>query len=271
MELTDTHTHTYFSHHGEGTVEEVVAAAEARGLTTVALTEHLPMPQRYNPDGTFAMDESEVSLYLDAIERAREAHPAIEVITGTEVDWRWGAEDYILERIEPFELLLGSVLKLSDESGDHWEFDHPGLIDGWEERGETTVWNQYLELWLQAVRSAVPFDIMTHPDLPKKLGFKPQFDTREYYAAMAEAAAQRGVMVEVNTSGLHKPVGEMYPAPALLKAFCDAGVLCTVSSDAHTPQDVGRDIELAHALMREVGYKAVTVPTRNGDRRQIAL
>jgi histidinol-phosphatase (PHP family) len=88
---------------------------------------------------------------------------------------------------------------------------------------------------------------------------------------MAEVAAGRGVMVEVNTSGRYAPIAEHYPGPALLKAFHDAGVACTVSSDAHTPGNVARDIEVAHNALRAAGYHHVTIPTRFGDRRTIAL
>jgi histidinol-phosphatase (PHP family) len=273
MEFTDTHTHTWFSGHGEGTVEEVVATAVARGLSTVALTEHLPLPLEVDLTGTFAMTNDQVVPYLEAISQARAAHPEIEIIGGFEVDWREGAEPYLLDLLNkyPYEVLLGSVHMLSDAEGNVWEFDHPAYIDGWYERGEEQVWQEYFRLWRDAVNSAVPFNVMTHPDLPKKLGFKPQFDTRELYAAMAEIAAARGVLIEVNTSVLRKPVGELYPAPALLRAFCEAGVGCTVSSDAHTPSDVGRDIDVAHAAMREAGYIHLTVPTRTGDRRLIPL
>jgi histidinol-phosphatase (PHP family) len=273
MELTDMHTHTWYSGHGDGTVEEVVSSAVARGLSAVALTEHLPLPTEVDPTGTFAMTDEQVALYLEDVAQARAAHPDIEVICGVEVDWREGAEPYLLERLKqaPYELILGSVHMLSDAEGNTWEFDHPDFIDGWEERGEEMVWREYFRLWRDAVTSAVPFAIMTHPDLPKKLGFKPRFDAREMYAAMAEVAASKDVLIEVNTSGLRKPVGELYPGPTLLKAFCDAGVGCTVSSDAHTPSDVGRDLELAYAAMRAAGYTQVTVPTRTGDRRGIPL
>ncbi|MDR0350527.1 MAG: histidinol-phosphatase HisJ family protein [Coriobacteriales bacterium] len=271
MERTDTHTQTWYSGHGIGTVEEVVAAAQAQGLSTVALTEHLPLPPELDPTGSFAMLEEQVAPYLSEIEQARDAHPSIEVICGIEVDWRDGAEPYILDRLAPYELILGSVHMLTDGQGAAWEFDHPDYIEGWTERGEEQVWADYLRLWCDAVRSAVPFDVMAHPDLPKKLGFKPRFDAREMYAAMAETAAARGLLVEVNTSGLRKPVGELYPGPALLAAFCAAGVGCTVSSDAHSPHDVGRDLEAAWAAMRAAGYAYVTVPTRAGDRRLIAL
>jgi histidinol-phosphatase (PHP family) len=271
MELTDVHTHTWFSGHGTGTVEEVVLAACERKITTLALTEHLPLPVEVDPDGTFAMKEEQVALYLEEVEASRARHPEIEVIRGIEVDWREGAEAYILERLGPYELVLGSVHMLTDAAGDAWEFDHPDYIDGWEERGEENVWREYFRLWKDAVLSAVPFMVMTHPDLPKKLGFKPKYDTREMYAAMAEVVAGKDLLVEVNTSGLYKPVGELYPAPALLRAFCDAGVGCTVSSDAHRPQDVGRALDKAHEAMRVAGYRYVTVPTRAGDRRQISL
>lgn len=271
MERIDCHTHTYLSNHGRGTVDEVVSAALSHGLTTLAFTEHLPLPDAFNPDGTFAMDADKVGLYLEAIESARQTHPQLEIISGIEIDWRMGAEDYILERIEPFELLLGSVHMLTDELGNCWPFDHPDFIEGWYERGEERVWQQYLDLWIQAVSSPVPFDIMTHPDLPKKLGFKPSFDVRELYRAMAEAAARHEVMIEVNTSGLRKAIGELYPAQDLLTAFFAAGVPCTIGSDAHSPDEVGRDLDLGFAAMRAAGYRVVTAPTRSGDRRTIAL
>jgi len=272
MELTDSHTHTWYSRHGIGTIDEVVEAALARGMTTVALTEHLPLPAEVD-DGTFAMEPALMGEYFALLDEARSKHPNIEVITGIEVDWRFGAEDYILEWINawPFELVIGSVHMLSYAAGDHWEFDHPLYADGWNDRGDEQVWQEYFVLWKQAIRSQVPFNIMAHPDLPKKLGHKPTFDTTEFYAEMASEAHKAGVMIELNTSGLHKTVGEVYPAPALLSAFHEANVPCTMSSDAHAPEDVGRSFDAGHAALRAAGYSHVTVPTRSGDRREIPL
>jgi histidinol-phosphatase (PHP family) len=62
------------------------------------------------------------------------------------------------------------------------------------------------------------------------------------------------VCVEVNTSGLRKPVGEMYPHPGLLRACHQAGVQTTFGSDAHAPLEVGADLTQAVELMRQVGY-----------------
>ncbi|MDR2035268.1 MAG: histidinol-phosphatase HisJ family protein [Coriobacteriales bacterium] len=273
MEKTDSHTHTWLSGHGDGTVIEVAQTAVSQGMTMVALTDHLPLPREVDPDGVFAMDPLNMDEYFYLLEEARLEYPSLEIIGGIEIDWRWGAEDYILSWVEryPFELLTGSVHMLTSEQGEPWEFDHPDYAKGWEERGEEAVWMDYLELWKQAITSKVPFDLMTHPDLPKKLNHKPPFDPTEYYHAMAELAAASGVMVEMNTSGLYKPVGELYPAPALLQAFYEAGVPCAISSDAHTPHHVGRNFEEGYAALRAAGYSHLTVPTRTGDRRQIPL
>ena len=275
MTCFDCHTHTYLSNHGVGTVAEVVAAAVARNMSLLALTEHLPLPSEGNFDSSFAMDADKIETYVEAVSQARLVYPEIEIICGIEIDWRVGAESYILEKLAsvstPFELRIGSVHMFTDAQGSYWAFDHPAHSDGWQKRGEEQVWQRYLELWLEALDSAVPFDIMAHPDLPKKLGFKPTFDVRDYYAAMAQAVAKRGVMIEVNTSGLRRPAEELYPAPALLAAFCAAGVACTIGSDAHTPHDVGRDFDKACEALREAGYKELTMPTRSGDRRLVPL
>ena len=63
-----------------------------------------------------------------------------------------------------------------------------------------------------------------------------------------------GVALEISTAGLRKPVGELYPDPALL-----AGRPITLGSDAHAPELVGEGFEHALELARSAGYETVTV------------
>ena len=60
-----------------------------------------------------------------------------------------------------------------------------------------------------------------------------------------EGIAESGIAVEVSTAGLRKPVGELYPARAFLEMVLDAGNPIALSSDAHTPEDLGRDYDQA--------------------------
>ncbi len=63
--------------------------------------------------------------------------------------------------------------------------------------------------------------------------------------------------MEVNTAGLHRPVREIYPAEPFLRLCRDYGVPIVISSDAHRPEEVGRDREAALALARRCGYSRV--------------
>ena len=90
----------------------------------------------------------------------------------------------------------------------------------------------------------------------KKFGHRPGRDLSEAYACLASRLAQTGACVEVNTAGLRKPVGEMYPHPDLLRACHAAGVPVTLGSDAHAPAEVAADLASATDLLRSVGYDA---------------
>lgn len=270
MELINTHCHSRYCGHGAGEVAAYADAAAAAGLTTLAFTEHFPLSDAFDPDGYLSVPAADLPAYLAAVEQARRDHPDMEIICGCELDYLAADEDRALSAADlaPFELILGSVHFV-----DAWPFDDPAQRSAWDEPGAPDrIWRRYAEVWCQAAADpAQPFHVMSHPDLAKKFGFYPSFDLAPLYEAMAEAAAAGGRMVEVNTSGSYYACAEMFPAPALLAAFCRAGVPCTVGSDAHDPANVARDIERGYALMAQAGYRCVTVPSRSGDRREIPL
>ena len=68
------------------------------------------------------------------------------------------------------------------------------------------------------------------------------------------AAAASGTAVEISSSGLYKPVGEIYPAPLLLQMFHDAAVPIVFASDAHEPSHCGRNVDQLVTAARNAGY-----------------
>jgi histidinol-phosphatase (PHP family) len=106
------------------------------------------------------------------------------------------------------------------------------------------------------------FDIMAHPDLVKHWGKErpwPEKDLRFYYDIAMEQIADSGIAVELSTAGLRKPVGEIYPSRAFLEMIVDAGNPIALSSDAHTPEQVGFEYEQAMELLSDVGVTEVAV------------
>jgi histidinol-phosphatase (PHP family) len=169
----------------------------------------------------------------------------------------------LLDRHE-WDYVIGSVHFLRDRA-----VDMQGTYDVWDlgERPEK-VWRRYFETIAESARSGM-YDVIAHPDLVKVWGSgrpDPEGDRRRYYEIAVEAFAETGVAVEVSTSGLRKPVGEIYPARQYLEMVVEAGCPIALSSDAHVPQDVGYGYDRALELLDEVGVRELCVFERRARR-----
>ena len=177
---------------------------------------------------------------------------------GIECDYVPCAEDRTASLLEAraFDYVVGSIHFIGDRAIDSDSFSV------WETAGDPDrVWSRYFETLAEAARSGL-FDILAHPDLVKVWGPAtpaPARDPRFYYEPAVEAIAESGAAVEVSTAGLRKPVGEIYPAPALAKMCVEAGIPFALSSDAHRPEDVGFAYDRAMALLGDLGVDEISV------------
>lgn len=248
--MIDYHTHTPLCRHATGTPREYVAAAVRAGLTEYGISDHAPMPDE--PFDDWRMDCAQLPDYFHWIEAARAAAPdGLTIRAGLECDWVPGVERWTeaLGNSHDWDYLIGSVHYL----GEKWDFDNPLWIPRWEKINVEEVWTDYWNAYAAMARSGL-FDILGHPDLVKKFGFRPEGDLKRFYEPVIEAVAASGSVLEINTAGWYKPCKEAYPAPEFLKLACEAGVPIVISSDAHAPEELGRDFDRARALAREAGY-----------------
>jgi histidinol-phosphatase (PHP family) len=250
-----------------GHIESYVDQARALGSEEVCFTEHLyrfvesaPVlgrfwerePMRHLADQTerFVDEDRTLSLgaYVDAVCAAKER--GLPVLLGLEVDFFPETIEAVLELIDPYpwDVLIGSIHWIGG-----WSLDHPEVVGEFMRRGVDAAYEQYFELETQLARSGT-VDVLAHVDLIKVFGHRPDVPPDHLYRPVVDAAATTGVAVELNTSGLFGLAGEIYPAPRLLELFHDAGVPITLASDAHTPDDVGRGLDVARDLARGVGY-----------------
>lgn len=238
-----------------GWIRRYVDRARARAIGEIAITEHVHRfreVRAWHPNAWWRDEATEdLAAHCAALRAAREA--GLPVLLGIEMDWIPGREDDIraLLAAHPFDIVLGSVHWLGDLAVDHP--DYPC----WDDLGADGTWARYLDELAAAAGSGL-FDVMAHPDLPKVFGTRmpPSLTARrdDVIAAIAES----GVAIECSSAGLRKPIRELYPDPAWLAAFRRAGVPVTLSSDAHRPEDVGRDYSTAVAALRGSGYETIT-------------
>ncbi|NLM55781.1 MAG: histidinol-phosphatase HisJ family protein [Firmicutes bacterium] len=252
------------------------AQAEARGLQEIAITEHAHRFKEFYPvyshliSGSDAYpymkqwitEDFKLSLadYFRLLEEARAA--GIPVRSGIEVDYFEGKEDYIRALLEdlPFDLVLGAVHVLGK-----WGFDFCSDC-GWSGRDTDEVYREYIAVLKNAVQAGL-FDCMAHLDVIKVFGHRPTRDCHDSWVALFEIMARQGLAMEISTAGLRKPVGEIYPAPALIAIAAQYGIPITIASDAHEPGDVGYKWEEAVALARNHGYKSITVYSQRQPRQ----
>ena len=190
--------------------------------------------------------------YVNAVLEAKSR--GLPVKLGLEVDYFPGIEVGIAELLEPYrwDFVLGSVHFVDGFPVDQ----QPGLS---QKLSPDEAWRRYF-VWLRNAARSGLFDVLAHPDLVKIFGVRANEEETHYLRIeTADGIEAAGVCVEVSAAGLHKPVGELYPDRELLAACHERGVPITLASDAHEPAHVGRDVDKATDLAREVGYETVTV------------
>jgi histidinol-phosphatase (PHP family) len=87
----------------------------------------------------------------------------------------------------------------------------------------------------------------------------PRRDRRFHYEVAMEGIAESDVAIEVSTAGLRKAAREIYPAPAFLAMCLEVGRPVALSSDAHTPNDLGYRYEEAVDLLGSLGVEEIAV------------
>ena len=241
--------HTPLCHHAVGEPIEYAARAVNLGLCEIGFSEHSPMPR--DDFDEWHMLLGDLDDYVEKVNRARRNHPQLRIRIALEVDYLPGHEDWIrdLAARHPWDYLIGAVHYVSDS----WDLDNPKKISHWKDRDPFEVWNAYFERLTMTAESGL-FDIIAHADLCKKFCFYPTQDCLPLFTRFLKAAKQKGVAMELNTSGLRKDCKEIYPSPQIVRLAAREGVPITFASDAHAPGEVGMNFGEAVELARSAGY-----------------
>jgi histidinol-phosphatase (PHP family) len=264
VHLPDYHTHTVRCGHASGHPGEYVEAALAKGLMAIGVADHIPLLPERVPE--LSMHACELGDYVAEVQGLKAGFPDF-VLLGIEADYRPHTVSELRSLLDshPFDYVIGSVHHLGT-----WGFDDPRQMEGYSEREIDDVWVEYFELVGDAAESGL-FTILGHLDLVKKFGYRPTRTLDVELDRLVDRVARAGVLVEINTAGLYRPVGEAYPTLDILRRLCEAGVAITFGSDAHQPREVGRDFDHAAGLAQAAGYTefASLVRRPEGGRAQV--
>jgi putative hydrolase len=222
--IADYHTHTVHSH-GKGTVDDNVKEALRRGLKTIGISDHSSAHALYGV--------RQVDKYLADISRAKDKYAGrIEVRAGIELNLT-GLDGSVDLPQGVFDTVIMGYHKSAwcRNLKTMWMFSTPGFSGRADE---------ITDAYIRAMRRN-RIDIIAHP------GYGVPIDIK----TLAKACADYGVLFEINNK--HAELGSDDLALA-----ASVGARFVVSSDAHSPEHVGR-VPAAFALAKKAGLGAAQI------------
>ncbi len=248
--IGDYHMHTPLCGHAVGLPAEYVEQAIKLGFKEIGFCDHAPLVSHSDPKITMSFEQ--LRFYHAMIEDVRKRYAKkIKVKIGIEADFIPGFEEKTeaILNAYAYDYVYGSVHFINS-----WGIDDPAENERWNTADINKVYREYFDLLRRCAQSGL-YDIMAHVDLVKKFCHFPTEDMTGEVKKTAEVFKASGVTIEINTSGLRKPVKEIYPSLAHLKIYCEGGVPLAFGSDAHAPTHVGKDFDKGIQLAKAAGYK----------------
>ena len=248
--IRDYHIHTNFSMDSNAEMAAVCETAISRGLSEIAFTDHADFGPDDTPHGFNSVK------YLAEIERCR-------VVYGDRLTIRAGVE---MGEPHIFAQEAAAVLDAGDFD---FVLGSAHYADGMQAAWHAAFFEQplcqaYEAYFRQVVGLAAEgdFDVLGHLDLVKRGAreFGKAYDGPEPYADMIRTAlrsiVERGKGIEINTSPLRRGQSEPCPTLEVLRWYRElGGEILTLGSDAHRPEDVASDFDVALEMARAAGFK----------------
>jgi histidinol-phosphatase (PHP family) len=246
--MFDYHLHTPYCRHASGSLDEYAARARERALEEICFTPHLPLPDfpRGGPD--LRMDLADLDGYVAAVHDLRARWPDLTILCGVEADYYEGYERYLDDVLSryPFDLVLLSVHFVRAWPGENWLFDFHFPV-----KSMVQVYSEYFAEIGKAVRTRL-FDCLAHLDVIKQPGHPVMQNNRDDIEEILDLCLDFGLTVEINTSGLRKGAGEIYPARDILELAVRRKLPLITSSDAHEPDSVAYAFPEVSSLLRSL-------------------
>jgi histidinol-phosphatase (PHP family) len=248
----DYHLHSHYSCDCQATMAAQCASAVAKGIPEIGITDHYDLHPMESCRDWLRLDE-----WAAEIDRVRaEFADRLIVRAGIEIGepHLFQAETHAILDRYPFDYALGSlhyVGKLTVFDLDYFR------------RPADEAFGLYFEE-LERLTRIGGFDVLGHFDVPIRTGCMVycEYDPRRYedlIRPVLKHCVEHGIALDINSKGLRGKSKRLTPDVEILTWYVEqGGERVTLGSDAHKPQDIGADLEVALDAARAAGLKYVT-------------
>lgn len=226
-------------------MEEYVRSAITSGLKEIVFLEHMEAGVHYF-ESTW-LTEDDFDTYFRVGTHLQEKYSKeIKVSLGVEVGYSPSHKDELLDRLarRKWDRIGVSYHFMAHPEGDY----HLNLLSGKPENIEAITrvgCERILEHYFSTLKEAVdalPGTVLCHLDAALRNQPNVTIDKRHLgqIKEVLHAVKQKQMSLEINTSGFSNR-GTPFPAPFILQEAIKLGIPFLPGSDAHHPQDVGRE------------------------------
>lgn len=251
--IFDMHVHTTNSPDAGLSETEIAKRAVAAGLKGVGLVAHVDFHPR-----DFCSLFFDPARYDSAVECARGSSPGVRLLKGVEIGEPHLYEHLAKERMDgrEYDFLIGGL---------HWVDDRMVLeAEGFDGVEPLSLVEEYFRQ-LQEMVSRCDIDILAHVGIFRRGLARAKldcgFDETALWPALTDgllaAMIERGIALEINTSGLRRTERVTYPQAPLLRRYRElGGRLITLGSDTHADPWVFYGLDEGVALLQSVGFES---------------
>jgi len=259
MKLMDYHSHNRRCGHAMGEIEDYVKVAIEKNFKEIGITDHFPLgaiiddPQFQKIIKKASMDVKEFPNYIEDIKRVKEKYrDKISVRISTEVNFATPGRALTRQKkiLEPFmddfDYLLGAIHDIK------WH-DSPVIImdpregsEALKKYGIEKINLEYINKLIKLVETNF-FDVIAHFDNNRILmrPNKPHYseNTWQKLLDLLDKIKNKGMAIEINTSGTLKGIGSQFPADEIVIEIIKRDIPLLLGSDAHRPKNIGYSFE----------------------------
>lgn len=226
-------------------------------MAIVGITDHTPLPDHRWPE--IRMHLNELPDYVESIQKARDHHPDLTVLSGMECeyeqDYHAFFEDELLNR-HCLDYLIGSVHFYRNSGA--WAKVHGGI-----QKPSHLV--AYATQMIATMESGL-FAFIAHPDLFGNSYLTWDKNTESCTRDILQAAVSLKMPLEINGYGFRKesvdtPQGRrpMYPWEPFWSIAAEYPIQVVVNSDAHRPEDVLENISDGWNLAKKYSLESFDI------------
>jgi histidinol-phosphatase (PHP family) len=248
--IEDLHIHTRVSKDCKEDPEKYVVAAIRKGIDYLGFSDHLDLDPVDKDFGYYNFDTA----YNDYVLLNKKYGDKINFLFGVEVTYQSELEESIKKHIEnkPYDYIIGSVHRL--EGHTMAGVRGKGFFSG---KDEKTAYSMYFEELYRMVNTDF-FQIVGHFDVIKRFGieFYGKFNAEKYrdiIEPILGKMVEKGIVLEINSSGFRQPPKEMYPSKEIFSMYASLGGReIILGSDAHTIEQFGMGLCKAIDITKEI-------------------